>query len=63
MIPLLNLKEKIIFEENLHIRFSFAHVAKMGKVKTFAFFAGKNSKVQYVVRIRLLRFFNNSYYA
>ena len=43
MIPLLNLKEKIIFEENLHIRFSFAHVAKMG---IFAFFAGKNSKVQ-----------------
>ena len=60
MIPLLNLKEKIIFEENLHIRFRFAHVAKMG---IFAFFAGKNSKVQYVVRIRLLRFFNNSYYA
>ena len=60
MIPLLNLKEKIIFEENLHIRFRFAHVAKTG---IFAFFAGKNSKVQYVVRIRLLRFFNNSYYA
>ena len=40
MIPLLNLKEKIIFEENLHIRFSFAHVAKTG---IFAFFAGKNS--------------------
>ena len=54
MIPLLNLKEKIIFEENLHIRFSFAHVAKMGN---FAFFAGKNSKVQYVVKNQIIEVF------
>ena len=35
MIPLLNLKEKTVFEKNLHIRFSFAPVAKMA---IFAFF-------------------------
>ena len=56
MIPLLNLKEKTVFEKNLHIRFSFAPVAKMA---IFAFFVGKNSKVKYVVKIRLLRVFNN----
>ena len=58
MIPLLNLKEKTVFEKNLHIRFSFAPVGKMG---IFAFFLGKNAKVMYVVIIRLLRFFNNFY--
>ena len=42
MIPLLNLKEKTVFEKNLHIRFSFAPVGKMG---IFAFFLGKNAKV------------------
>ena len=56
MIPLLNLKEKTVFEKNLHIRFSFAPAAKMA---LFAFFPGRNSKVNNVAKFRLLRFFNN----
>ena len=48
-----NLKEKTIVDKNLHIRFRFAPLPKMG---IFVFFPGKNSKVKDIVKIRLLMF-------